>query len=169
MGIFLASTSSRQQREVSMQIIMRLLIFWIFIFIIGCQAKAVDPETPLDSTSMPVTPPDQGGTTQMSPSIPTPADAGLQELIEKAKADLAQRLSVPANKIMLVEATSVVWPDASLGCPQEGMVYAQVLTPGYLIRLMYKNQQFEYHASRGIEVIYCENPTPPVPGTPGDI
>ena len=27
----------------------------------------------------------------------------------------------------------MTWPDASLGCPQEGMMYAQVLTPGYLV------------------------------------
>jgi hypothetical protein len=77
-------------------------------------------------------------------------------------------LSILAAEISLLEATAVVWPDASLGCPQEGMVYAQVLTPGYLIRLQSGNQEFEYHASRGTTIIYCENPSPPVPGTPTD-
>lgn len=103
----------------------------------------------------------------MTPSLP--ADAALQNLIDKAIVDLAQRLSISANEIVLLEATSVVWPDGSLGCPQEGMVYAQVLTPGYLIRLRSGVQEFEYHASRDTTVIYCENPTPPVPGTPSDV
>lgn len=105
----------------------------------------------------------------MTPSLTIPADAGLQNLIDKAVADLAQRLSIPAAQIKLVEAAPVVWPDSSLGCPQKGMVYAQVLTPGYLIRLKASNQEFEYHASKGTYVIYCENPNPPVPGTPADI
>ena len=104
----------------------------------------------------------------MTPDLPTPADAGLQSLVEKARADLAERLLVPADDIILLQAESVTWPDGSLGCPQEGMQYAQVLTPGYLIRLSYGDQEFEYHAGRGTTVIYCETPSPPVPGTPAD-
>jgi hypothetical protein len=98
-----------------------------------------------------------------------PADAGLQSLIDKATADLAQRLSIPVDQIRLIEASAVVWPDSSLGCPQEGMAYSQVLTPGYLIRLEAGDQEFEYHASKGTEVVSCENPMPPVEGTPGDV
>lgn len=105
----------------------------------------------------------------MTPTLPLPADAGLQALIEKARTDLAQRLSIPAGDIVVLQAENVTWPDGSLGCPQEGMEYAQVLTPGYLIRLSFGNQEFEYHASRGTTVIYCENPSPPVSGTPPDV
>jgi hypothetical protein len=112
------------------------------------------PSTPLSPT----------GETQM-----TPTDVSLENLIERAKEELAQRLTVPVSDIVFLEAESVTWPDGSLGCPQEGMVYAQVLTPGYLIRLQSGDQEFEYHASRGTTIFYCENPTSPVPGTPGDI
>ena len=105
----------------------------------------------------------------MTPTLPTPDDPRLQNLIEIARQDLSQRISVPADDFILLEATSVTWPDASLGCPQEGMQYAQVLTPGYLIRLKAGEQEYEYHASREAYIILCENPTPPVPGTPGDI
>jgi hypothetical protein len=48
------------------------------------------------------------------------------------------------------------------------MAYAEVLTPGYLIILSVNNEEYEYHTSKGTEVIYCENPNPPVPGMPGD-
>jgi len=113
--------------------------------------------------------PTEGDAIQMTPTPPTVSNPSLQSLIEKAREDLAQRLSISVNEIILLEVTSVVWPDASLGCPQEGMEFAQVLTPGYLIRLESGNQEFEYHASRGTYIIYCENPTPPIPGTPADI
>lgn len=102
----------------------------------------------------------------MTPSLPTPADARLQNLIDIARTDLAQRLSVLESEITLVEATSVVWPDSSLGCPEKGMAYAQVLTPGYLILLEHEASRYEYHSSLSGPAAFCQNPTPPVPGTP---
>jgi len=92
----------------------------------------------------------------------------LQDLIEKAKENLAQRLSIPSSQIDLLEAADVVWSNASLGCPQPGMMYADVLTPGYLILLNANGQEYEYHASKSSDVFLCENPIPPVPGMPGD-
>ena len=99
---------------------------------------------------------------------PTPSFPGMESLIEKAKADLAQRLATSVTEITLKEATPMTWPDSSLGCPQEGMMYTQVLTPGYLILLEHAGNRYEYHASRGNTLVTCENPSPPVPGTPGD-
>lgn len=154
-----------------MKIIVGLAVMGAILFSSGCQPGFVDPSTSSDIT--PSQTPAPGiptqGDIQMTPSIPSPANPGLQSLIDKAKADLAQRLSISVQNIVLVEATSVVWPNASLGCPQKGMVYAEVLTPGYLIILNADNNEYEYHASRGTQVIYCVNPTPPVPGMPGSI
>lgn len=103
----------------------------------------------------------QGDNSPMTPSAP-----GLQGLIEKAKADLVQRLSISITKISLLEATEVIWPDSSLGCSQTGMASAQVLTPGYLILLGYNNNKYEYHANKGTYVTYCLNPAPPILGAP---
>jgi hypothetical protein len=100
-----------------------------------------------------------------TPTSSVPFDSNLQDLIQKAKEDLAQRLSLPSSQINLLVAEQVVWPDSSLGCPQEGMLYAQVLTPGYLIRLAFGKHEFEYHASKRTSIFYCENPTSPAPGT----
>ena len=93
----------------------------------------------------------------------------MESLIEIAKNDLARRLSASVDEINLIDAKSVVWPNASLGCPEEGMFYAEVLTPGYLIVLSVGTLEYEYHAGSRSEVVYCENPTPPVPGLPGDV
>ena len=111
----------------------------------------------------------QEGETQTSPSLPIPALSDPQALIEKAKADLAQRLSVSETQINLVKIDQVIWPDASLGCPQEGMIYAQVQISGYLILLKYKGDEFEYHANIHGNTFYCENPTPPLSEKPVDI
>lgn len=94
--------------------------------------------------------------------------SNLQNLIEQAKADLATRLSVSITDIIVLEAKEVAWSNSSLGCPQPGMAYADVITLGYLIRLNANNQDYEYHAGKSSEVFLCENPTPPVPDMPGD-
>jgi hypothetical protein len=101
---------------------------------------------------------------------PTSSPGTLEDppLVGQARQDLAGRLGVPIEDIELVQFEAVVWPDSSLGCPEPGMVYAQVLTQGFLIILMAGDEEYEYHASKSTEVVYCENPSPPVPGTPGD-
>jgi len=63
-----------------------------------------------------------------------------------AMSDLAQKLNIPLNEISTSKVESVQWPDASLGCPQPGMMYAQVVTPGYRIVLSAQGQEYEYHA-----------------------
>ena len=54
----------------------------------------------------------------------TPYNLAMEPLVQTAREDLAQRLGVPPGQIEVVEAQAVVWPDASLGCPQPGMAFA---------------------------------------------
>jgi hypothetical protein len=68
----------------------------------------------------------------------------------------------------VIDAKDVIWPNSALGCPQSGMMYAEVLTPGYLILLHAEGQDYEYHAGKNSDPFLCENPTPPVPGMAGD-
>ncbi len=107
----------------------------------------------------------QGDTTQMNPSLPTPSASGLEGLIEKAKEDLAHRLSISLDQISLVEATGVVWPDSSMGCPQPGMLYKQVPEDGTLIILRVEGITYEYHNGGNRGLFLCEkknkNPNPP--------
>jgi len=135
-----------------------VLIAWVGLTMIGCSQVTETQEIPASPT--------EGDATEMSQPLPTPATSGLQALIEKATNDLAQRLSIAIDQINLIEATEVVWPDSSLGCPQEGMLYTQVLTPGFLILLGHDGNTFEYHASKGNYITTCTNPSPPVPGMP---
>ena len=100
------------------------------------------------------------------PPLSDPAIPESQMLIEKAKADLAQRLSIPASQINTRDIRKVLWPDNSLGCPQPGMTYTQAVVQGYLILLESTGKEFEYHADLGNDVFYCENPTPPLQAPP---
>lgn len=71
-----------------------------------------------------------------------------------AVADLASRLGIPESAITVRTVESVEWPDASLGCPRPGMMYAQVITPGYRIVLEADGKRYEYHTSR-THVMLC--------------
>ena len=119
------------------------------------------------STPLPATP------TQMDdmpkdPPLPISRSPGAPVLIEKAIADLAQRLSIPISQIEAIETKEATWPDTSLGCPQPDTVYAQIPTPGYLITLEYAGNKYEYHVDIHGDVLHCENPASPISGTSAD-
>lgn len=86
-----------------------------------------------------------------SASIPD----GAEPVVERAREDLADRKGVGKEQITVVEVKAVNWPDTSLGCPQPGMMYAQVITPGYRILLSYEGQIYEYHSDQGDRVVCC--------------
>ena len=56
------------------------------------------------------------------------------------------------------------WSDASLGCPQPGMAYAQVITPGFRIALEAQGQLYQYHTDTKGQILLCPSTgsaTPP--------
>lgn len=100
------------------------------------------------STSVPVQPDEAGST------IPVRA----VEAVAWAQADLAARLGVSIDQIAVVSVVFVEWRDASLGCPQPGMMYAQVITPGYRILLRGEEKLYEYHSARGGDkAVFCRD------------
>lgn len=66
-------------------------------------------------------------------------------VVDLAKKDLSERLNIPVEEIKLVKEEAVDWPDASLGY-QEGMMYTQVITPGFRIILKARDKLYEYHS-----------------------
>ena len=75
------------------------------------------------------------------------------EIIARARKDLARRRGMSDEKIVLKDAEAVTWPDTSLGCPQKGRVYAQVVTPGYRLVLSDGTTDFEYHTDNYRRVV----------------
>ncbi len=87
------------------------------------------------------------------------ADPVLAKLVPRARADLAQRLSIPEDEIEIVSAERVTWRDSSLGCPEEGMFYMQMLTPGARIELRAGGEVYPYHSNLDGPPFYCEKPS----------
>jgi len=84
--------------------------------------------------------------------------SGSEPLVELAKADLAERIGIEKEQIEVDSVKSVEWPDASLGCPEPGMMYAQVITPGYRILLSHDGENYRYHTdARGNRVVLCDD------------
>jgi hypothetical protein len=74
-------------------------------------------------------------------TIPTDAEP----LVARARDDLARRTGLPADQIVVVRVEAVEWRDASLGLPEPGRMYAQVITPGWRIVLLAGQRLAEYH------------------------
>ena len=86
----------------------------------------------------------------------TPADRA-QVLVRQAMDRLTQLagLHISLSDISLVSAEPAQWRDTSLGCPRPGMVYAQVITPGYKIVLKALGKEYEFHTDRANAVVLC--------------
>ncbi|MGE0455896.1 MAG: hypothetical protein AB7O37_19445 [Vicinamibacteria bacterium] len=80
-----------------------------------------------------------------------------KEAVRLAEQALSERLGVGAAALSLESTQAVDWPDASLGCPEKGMVYAQVVTPGYEVALAHAGSSYAVHVGAGRAVV-CEAP-----------
>ncbi len=124
-----------------------------------------------DATAEPIALPSPGALTVEPPKplyTPTPEQAVIappttdqsatvpRQLTEKAKAHLAKLLDIDVSEIRVVEALAVYWPDTSLGCPQPGIAYAQMIVPGYRLVLEANGQQYPYHTTLAGQIILCK-------------
>jgi hypothetical protein len=68
-------------------------------------------------------------------------------LVGLAVADLAALLDLDPKAVAVERIEPTEFPDASLGLPEPGQSYAQVVTPGYIIELSANGQIYLYHAA----------------------
>ena len=78
-----------------------------------------------------------------------------QALVDLGKKDLSEVLGVKKDEIRLIQIEPVDWSDSSLGCPKEGMFYAQVITSGYKIALEGRGKSYIYHSDYR-RVVSCQ-------------
>lgn len=120
----------------------------------SAQPGVESPATPVptvaatEEETMTATPADSSATTEDSP------------LVQQAKADLAAHLSVDMAEIDVMKAQNVAWRDGSLGCPEPGMMYTQVIINGTKIVLSVDGEEYHYHAGADGEPFLCDNPNP---------
>ena len=121
-------------------------------------AAQAQPAAPTgDTSNRPQTPlptelPSAGNPSALGPNAST--------MVTMARNALANAIGVAASNITVVSAEEVEWRDGSLGCPQPGMMYPQVITPGYRITLEANGQSYTYHTDTRQRAIRCDNPSP---------
>lgn len=77
---------------------------------------------------------------------PVPVEA--ETVVRLAKGDVARREGGRPEEVVLRSIQGAEWRDASLGVPEPGRMYAQVITPGYRLELEFRGRRFVYHTSR---------------------
>jgi hypothetical protein len=147
------------------------------------ESSAVTPATGAPATGAPTT---DASTTAGAPATTNAAepqgsdttvyeqgdiDEGLRPFIREATDDLAARLAIDPADVEVLTAVLVTWPDASLGCPQPGMQYAQVLTDGSIIELGVgeggETVVYRYHTGGSSGPFLCDQPLERKPAAGG--
>lgn len=80
----------------------------------------------------------------------------VRTLVQKARTALAERLDQANDAVTFLDVESAEWPTAAMGCPEPDQMYAQVLTPGYIVRLRANDEVYEVHISKGGRVVFCD-------------
>lgn len=75
--------------------------------------------------------------------------------IERAKADLAERLNVSENDVKEVSVSETDFPDMSLGAPTADEMSAQMISTGWQINLEADGKKYEYRADK-YQLRLCE-------------
>jgi len=100
-----------------------------------------EPSTPTSQLSTPTQPANE--------TVPGEIETAARKL-------LADELGADEADFRLDSSEGVGWPDASLGCPQEGYAYAQVRTPGYKLVFDHAGTSHAVHTnSDGSHMVIC--------------
>jgi hypothetical protein len=120
-------------------------------------ATATAPSIEPTSTSAPVPsqPPTATATPSSPPPPPSPTIALLPAPVQAALDLAAETYAVPPEQITVLSFTERPWPSTALGCPQPGISYAQIVTPGYQVELDIAGRRLTYHTDMQTTVINC--------------
>jgi hypothetical protein len=89
---------------------------------------------------------------------PTPDTPGLEPLpqpVTIAVREAASEAGVSEDDVRVLNYSEREWPSTALGCPQPGFSYAQVVTPGFEVKLEAGGTIYEYHTNLTTNVVLC--------------
>jgi hypothetical protein len=99
--------------------------------------------------------PPEGQPAPPLPPMSVTDDATMQRMTGTAREALAQDLGVASDMPQLVEREAVTWRDGSLGCPQPGMDYAQVLIEGFRFVFDVEGMRYAVHTDLVSQAVVC--------------
>ena len=94
-------------------------------------------------------------TPSIAPLAPVPLPTEAASAVNAALAAAADHLRVAPSQLHVDQVQAQQWPDSSLGCPQPGQLYSQIVTPGYLVLVSAGSTQLEYHTDTRSNVTLC--------------
>jgi hypothetical protein len=115
--------------------------------------------------SNPAPPPPASGSTPQLPLptlSPVPGSLGrdnsnAQLTVDAALQDAATHLGTAPDQLHVEQVQERQWPDSSLGCPKPGLMYSQIVTPGFLIVISSSTgRRLEYHTDTRAHVVLCQ-------------
>ncbi len=120
----------------------------IALAVAACASNDNDEEQRAAETATPVP--------QLDIPVPTANETVPGGIETAARQLLADDLEVDEGDFRLDSSEGKGWSDASLGCPQEGMAYAQVITPGYKLVFDLAGKSYAVHTnSDGSHMVIC--------------
>ncbi|MBZ0301569.1 MAG: hypothetical protein K8J31_17620 [Anaerolineae bacterium] len=123
---------------------------------------ATDTPTPVTPTPTRVRLP--GPADLITPTLdanPVLIPAAAQPVLQRVLDDLADRLSIPAEAILLLRIETAVWTSPDVGCGSEspaGTVVPE--TEGFRFILQAGDRTYDYHTDTNTTVRLCEGDTP---------
>jgi hypothetical protein len=85
-----------------------------------------------------------------------------QAILDPILKEAAALAKLDREQLVIVRAEPVVWNDGSLGCPEPGMMYTQVLVNGYWVVIDAGGQKYDFRVGSGGTFQLC----PPGQGQP---
>ena len=86
----------------------------------------------------------QNGRSNIDSPAPTPRPVNKVNGPEAIAVNtVAEFLSIKSERVTVVSSEAQNFPDSSLGCPQPGMSYLQVITPGYRVVVEADGRRFD--------------------------
>ncbi|MBN1679387.1 MAG: hypothetical protein JW966_03795 [Anaerolineae bacterium] len=95
----------------------------------------------------------------------------IPDVVQLAINDLSARLGV---QVSVSDLSSWQWsqrtdfPDTSLDCPQPGQTYAQVISRGFVVSLVYNGVLYDYRVTNDKQSVFLCTPGAGVPGDQGE-
>ena len=137
----------------------------------GGSARAGASEPSSEGTGRPVDAPVDGAAGAPADQTfgPPRSDtaAAPDPVAEAVRRFVATARGVDLAEVRFVTLEAVTWPDSSLGCPEPGQLYLQVLTPGYRVVVEVGGDPLTVHTDRSDppRIARCARPGPPVADT----
>lgn len=78
-----------------------------------------------------------------------------REVRRAVVADAAKRFKVAESAVVLARAERLTWSDGSLGCPEPGRMYTQMLVPGFRMVAVTTAGELTYHTDSQGGVVSC--------------